>query len=92
MNRKGYNVYIKYNSNVNSVSAIEGWYCECKYRKRTVGCCSHITSIIYYLSYFKSTNKQLSKKKIVEMLKKKISEENSITVQLNKSKMKVKMK
>jgi len=28
-----------------------GWYCRCKTGSRTVGCCSHIASVIYYLGY-----------------------------------------
>ncbi|CAF0897886.1 unnamed protein product [Brachionus calyciflorus] len=30
---------------------INGWYCTCKNGKRTVGCCSHVSSVIYYFGY-----------------------------------------
>ncbi|CAF0839776.1 unnamed protein product [Brachionus calyciflorus] len=30
---------------------INGWYCTCKNGTRTGGCCSHISSIIYYFGY-----------------------------------------
>ena len=52
-NSTKYNVYVKYQTNSNSVDAIESWYCTCKAGMRTVGCCSHVASIIYFLSYGK---------------------------------------
>lgn len=48
-----YKCYITYFPSINTVESIEGWYCTCPYGKRTMGCCVHITSIIYYLSYLK---------------------------------------
>lgn len=45
---KKYRCWIKYNN-----QKILGYYCECKVGARVVGCCSHIASIISYLSYFK---------------------------------------
>ncbi|CAF0943683.1 unnamed protein product, partial [Brachionus calyciflorus] len=33
----------------NEGELINGWYCTCKNGTRTVGCCSHIAAIIYYL-------------------------------------------
>jgi len=30
---------------------ITGWYCRCKQGARTLGCCAHIASIIWYLGY-----------------------------------------
>jgi hypothetical protein len=52
-NSTKYNVYVKYQTNSNSVDAIESWYCTCKAGMRTVGCCSHVASIIYFLSHGK---------------------------------------
>jgi hypothetical protein len=49
-----YKVYIKYSLERRDCESIEGWYCTCKNGARTVGCCSHIASIIYYLSYGKN--------------------------------------
>lgn len=46
-----YKVYIKYKPNVRSCRSIEGWLCSCKIRSRTVGCCSHIAAVVYYISY-----------------------------------------
>ena len=34
-----------------SINDIEGWYCTCMAGARVVGCCSHISSVIWYLSY-----------------------------------------
>jgi hypothetical protein len=50
---KKYNVYVKYKTEVNSLDGIESRYCTCKAGMRTVGCCSHVASIIYFLSYGK---------------------------------------
>jgi hypothetical protein len=49
-NSTKYNVYLKYQTNSSSVDAIESWYCTCKAGMRTFGCCSHVASIIYFLS------------------------------------------
>lgn len=32
-------------------SYIPGWYCECKVGPRTVGCCAHVASVLWYLGY-----------------------------------------
>lgn len=31
--------------------AILSWYCKCKAGSRVVGCCAHITSVLWYLAY-----------------------------------------
>lgn len=48
-----YNVYIRYNPSETGAKAIESWLCRCKNGLRTLGCCAHVTSFIYYLSYGK---------------------------------------
>jgi hypothetical protein len=48
-----YNVYIKYQPKSNNIEGIESWYCTCKAGMRTVGCCSHVASIVYFLSHGK---------------------------------------
>ncbi|CAF0918056.1 unnamed protein product [Brachionus calyciflorus] len=49
-----YKVNVSYLSNIehqkNQVP-INGWYCPCKNGSRTIGCCSHIASIIFYFGY-----------------------------------------
>jgi hypothetical protein len=53
VNKCEYNVYIKYLPNESSTKSIAGWFCTCKDGARTVGCCSHIACVIYYLSFGK---------------------------------------
>ena len=50
-NKIKYKVYCKYQPAFDSIDAIESWYCTCKAGMRTVGCCSHIASIIYYFAH-----------------------------------------
>ena len=45
-----YFVYIKYKPNINSIEGITDWFCRCKNGSRTLGCCAHIASVIYFLS------------------------------------------
>ena len=52
-NANTYNTYIAYKPNINSYKAIDSWYCTCKSGKRTVGTCSHVTTVIYKFSYQK---------------------------------------
>ncbi|RNA23239.1 Cysteinyl-tRNA cytoplasmic [Brachionus plicatilis] len=54
MFREKDNVYVYLNKDD---KAIQGWVCECKVGLRTLGCCSHITAVIYYLSYGKYQSK-----------------------------------
>jgi len=30
---------------------ITGWFCQCKSGARTVGCCAHVTTVIWYLGH-----------------------------------------
>ena len=43
-NRKQYNALIKYDS-----TSVQEWCCQCPNGNNTIGCCSHICSIIWYL-------------------------------------------
>ena len=56
INRKTYKCYIQYLPNSISYTAIQRYTCDCANGNRTVGCCSHVAAIIYYLSHgrFKS--------------------------------------
>jgi hypothetical protein len=64
--RNVYKVFIHYVSQLESVSDIENkdekkikekpilaWICSCKSGRRIVGCCSHVATVIYYLSWAK---------------------------------------
>lgn len=55
-NRTKHKIFIKYVPNSNEYDSIKGWVCSCKVGLRTVGCCSHIAGVIYYLSYLKPSN------------------------------------
>lgn len=35
----------------NSVADIAGYYCNCLVGNRTVGCCAHVMTILWYLSW-----------------------------------------
>jgi ABC-type antimicrobial peptide transport system permease subunit len=52
-NKTKYKLFIQYSPNLNDYKAINAWVCSCKSGLRTVGCCSHIASVIYYMSYAK---------------------------------------
>lgn len=42
--------YIDYVPDSRDIEGIRGHYCECKSGARTVGCCSHIATVLYFLS------------------------------------------
>ena len=35
---------------------VRAWYCQCKAGARTIGCCAHLASIIWYLSFAHHNN------------------------------------
>lgn len=45
-----YKCYIHYKSNVTGPDGILRYYCECPNGMRTIGCCSHVAAVIYYMS------------------------------------------
>ena len=49
--RTVYKCYIEYNANSIGKSGILRYACDCANGRRTIGCCSHLASIIYYLSH-----------------------------------------
>lgn len=49
INRKTYHSYIEYEPNSIGYTAIKRYSCDCANGNRTVGCCSHVAAIIYYL-------------------------------------------
>jgi len=46
---KQYQLWIRYERD--SFDPIRGWYYQCKNGARTVGCCAHIASVLWYLGY-----------------------------------------
>ncbi|KMQ85970.1 hypothetical protein RF55_11319 [Lasius niger] len=51
ISRKVCRCFIEYTPDSTGHSGIKRYFCECANGRRTVGCCSHIAAIIYYLSY-----------------------------------------
>nr|XP_034192559.1 uncharacterized protein LOC117609911 [Osmia lignaria] len=51
INGKTYSCYIDYTPDSINISGIKRYCCECVNGNRTIGCCSHVAAIIYYLSY-----------------------------------------
>lgn len=46
-----YRTFVLYDSNAHGSNAILGYYCSCKNGLRTVGCCSHTMTVIYFLGF-----------------------------------------
>ena len=51
INKKKYRCYIEYDPSLDGVDAITRHYCECGNGARTVGCCSHVAAVVFYLSH-----------------------------------------
>lgn len=51
VSNKSHDIYVLSDASKNGPSAIIGYCCECKNGLRTVGCCSHVTTTIFYLGY-----------------------------------------
>lgn len=50
-NRKTYNVFVLVDMAKRGANIIVTYHCECRHGLRTIGCCSHIMSTIYYLCH-----------------------------------------
>lgn len=48
---KTHDSWVKFEKNGSGYEAVIGMYCTCKVGERTLGCCSHLTSIIRYLGH-----------------------------------------
>ncbi|XP_018403017.1 PREDICTED: uncharacterized protein LOC108779943 [Cyphomyrmex costatus] len=59
ISRKVYKCFIKYKPNTNGIAGILEYVCDCANGNRTVGCCSHIAAIVYYLSHARYLSKIL---------------------------------
>lgn len=51
INRKVYRCFIEYKPDTIGWSGISRYCCECANGLRTIGCCSHVAAIIFYLAY-----------------------------------------
>ena len=51
ISRRVYKCFIKYKPDSIGISGVSEYVCDCANGNRTVGCCSHIAAIIYYLPH-----------------------------------------
>ena len=51
INSKTYRCFVEYHPDNNDISGVKRYCCDCANGRRTVGCCSHIAAILYYLCY-----------------------------------------
>lgn len=51
--RTTYKVFVLIDKELSDESSIIGWTCQCNSGLRTLGCCTHVATVIWYLSYGK---------------------------------------
>lgn len=56
ISRKIYFVYILHNNDLQGRDAIKEYCCNCLVGRRTVGCCAHVMTIVWYLSWARHEN------------------------------------
>lgn len=59
ISRKTYHCYIHYRPDSVGYSGILRYFCQCANGMRTIGCCSHVAAVVYYLSYARYQSKIL---------------------------------
>lgn len=57
ISKNAYRCFMEYSRNATDVSGITRYYYECANGMRTVGCCSHLAAIIYYLGHARFLSK-----------------------------------
>ena len=50
INAKRYFCWVEYRT-ANADEKIVAWFCQCLAGQRTVGCCAHVASVMWYLGY-----------------------------------------
>jgi hypothetical protein len=65
---KTYRCYVDYEPESIGYSGIKRHYCECANGTRTVGCCSHVASVVYYLSYARYLSRIIRPAEILDSL------------------------
>ncbi|XP_026464766.1 uncharacterized protein LOC113367370 [Ctenocephalides felis] len=78
INRKKYNVYIEYTPLGTNYRSILRYCCSCPNGLRTVGCCSHIAAIIYYMSFARYLSRIIRPSEILSKIF--IIEETSVAI------------
>ena len=51
INHRSYMCFVEYTPDSIGFKGIKRYCCECANRNRTIGCCSHVAAVIYYLSH-----------------------------------------
>ncbi|EZA55469.1 hypothetical protein X777_04750 [Ooceraea biroi] len=77
ISRTTYRCFVRYIPNSVGVPGLTHYTCECANGKRTVGSCSHIAAVVYYLSYARYLSKIF---KPVEILSEVFKKNNYIPV------------
>jgi len=55
-NSTKYFLWIEYDT-----TSVKGWFCQCKAGMRMVGCCAHVATLVWYLSYARHQGYSVSK-------------------------------
>lgn len=77
INRKMYRCFLKYKPNSEGIFGLLKYICDCANGGRTVGCCSHVAAIIYYLAHARYLSKIY---KPAEILSEMFQQNNIISV------------
>ena len=56
---KRYNLWVEYTQGLNPIT---GWYCGCTGGARTIGCCAHVASVLWYLGYYRNETENIEAK------------------------------
>jgi len=68
ISRKMYRCFVKYKPNSVGISGLLQYACDCANGRRTVGCCSHIAAIVYYLAHARYLSKLLKPAEILSKM------------------------
>jgi hypothetical protein len=67
--RKFHEAFVQYDPSKTGAESIEGWYCGCQTGMRTVGCCSHVATVLWYFGYFRnSSDAKMPEKKFMKYI------------------------
>ena len=59
---KMYFILIQYTGNENDIDPVKSWYCQYKAGEKVVGCCDHVSSVVWYLGLAHHLEQPLPKK------------------------------
>lgn len=68
INSKVYKAYVQYQPDSVGINGIKRYCCNCANSNRTIGCCSHIAAIVFYLSHARYLSKILQPAQILTTL------------------------